>query len=155
MIRKWHTAQHILHSILLHNFIVQEETHKTTELRDFRRECLLKCGYLVKENMVYTSVYNRTITLHFTLWFYIDDSKRSEDQQYHGTCSCSHGSLLKFDKQVIHNWNTVRESLSCCYCSQSLTNLSIVCNASFSCFFWQTGQMHVLVKRNCCHYKPE
>ena len=67
-------------------------------------------------------------TSHFTLWIYIDDSNRSEDQQYDG--SCSHDSLLKFDKQVIHNWNMVRASLSCCYCSQSLS--CIVHNASIS-----------------------
>ena len=68
-------------------------------------------------------------TSHFTLWFYIDDSKRSEDQQYDG--SCSHGSLLKFDKQIIHNWNTVRER-------PELLLLFMVLHQPK--LLWQTGQ---------------
>jgi len=35
---------------------------------------------------------------NLTLWFYNDDSMRGEDQQYNGTRSTCHGSLVKFEK---------------------------------------------------------
>ena len=53
------------------------QDHKTIKIRDW---CLLGYGCLV-------------LVLHLTLWFYIDDCKRVEDQQYHNS-SC-HTSLVK------------------------------------------------------------
>ena len=44
--------------------------------------------------------------LHLTLWFHINDSKRSEDQQYHS--SFCHDSLVK-------NWEIYHSLITCCF----------------------------------------